>query len=152
MKSFFEGLKTTLMNLLRADAIRGYLYTWNPNDPCFDWNFGLPFGGLTFKDRSHLGSKYIYIYTHTIIYTCMRIYNNDLISGLCRHCFRQSFQTLTYNSRDSWPSESWMGLLNHNSKVGPKKLEPLYKWPTSSNGLPWGLFILLKKGVLSPQL
>ena len=23
----------------------GVRYTWNPNDPCFDWNFGLVLGG-----------------------------------------------------------------------------------------------------------
>ena len=25
--------------------------------PCFDWNFGLGFGGLTFKNRGHLGFR-----------------------------------------------------------------------------------------------
>lgn len=68
---------------------------------------------------------YIYIYIHIQSYTHVCVYNNDLTTGLSRHCFRQSFQTLTYNSRDSWPSESRMGLLNHNRKVGPEKLEPL---------------------------
>ena len=37
------------------------IYTWNPNDPCFDWKRPC-FGGLTFKNRGHLGSRYIYIY------------------------------------------------------------------------------------------
>ena len=32
------------------------MYTWNPNDPCFDWK-GPCFEGLTFKNRGHLGSK-----------------------------------------------------------------------------------------------
>ena len=36
-----------------------YLYTKNPNDPCFDWKRPC-FGGLTFKNRGHLGSRYIY--------------------------------------------------------------------------------------------
>ena len=35
------------------------IYTWNPNDPCFDWK-GPCFGGLTFKNRGHLGCRYIY--------------------------------------------------------------------------------------------
>ena len=35
--------------------------TWNPNDPCFDWKRPC-FGGSTFKNRGHLGSRYIYIY------------------------------------------------------------------------------------------
>ena len=41
-----------------------YIYTWNPNDPCFGWKRPC-FGGLTFKNRGHLGcwgSRYIYIY------------------------------------------------------------------------------------------
>ena len=33
-------------------------FTWNPNDPCFDWKRPC-FGGLTFKNRGHLGSRYI---------------------------------------------------------------------------------------------
>ena len=33
-------------------------YTWNPNDPCFDWKSPC-FGGLTFKNRGHLGSRYV---------------------------------------------------------------------------------------------
>ena len=27
------------------------------DDPCFDWSLGLCFGGLTFKNRDHLGSR-----------------------------------------------------------------------------------------------
>ena len=38
-----------------------YIYTWNPNDPCFDRKRHC-FGGLTFKNRGQLGSRYIYIY------------------------------------------------------------------------------------------
>ena len=38
------------------------LYTWNPNDPCFAWKRPCS-GGLTFKNRDYLGSRYIYIYT-----------------------------------------------------------------------------------------
>ena len=40
-----------------------YLYTWNPNDPCFDWK-GPCFEGFGFKNRGHLGSRYIYIYIY----------------------------------------------------------------------------------------
>ena len=40
-----------------------YVYTWNPNGPCFDWKRPC-FGGLTFKNRDHLGSRYIYIYIY----------------------------------------------------------------------------------------
>ena len=35
-------------------------YTWNLNDPCFGWKRPC-FGGLTFKNRGHLGSRYIYL-------------------------------------------------------------------------------------------
>ena len=34
------------------------LFTWNPNGPCFDWKKP-SFGGVTFKNRGHLGSRYI---------------------------------------------------------------------------------------------
>ena len=40
-----------------------HTYTWNPNDPCFDWKRPC-FGGLTFENRGHLGSRYIYTHTH----------------------------------------------------------------------------------------
>ena len=49
------------------------LDTQNPNDPCFDWK-GPCFGGLTFKNRGQLGSRYIYIYIHIYIYLCIYIY------------------------------------------------------------------------------
>ena len=38
----------------------GLLHTWNPNDPCFDWK-GPCFGGLTFKNRGQLGSRYLIV-------------------------------------------------------------------------------------------
>ncbi len=34
----------------------GSINSWNPNDPCFDWKRP-SFGGLTFKNRGHLGSR-----------------------------------------------------------------------------------------------
>ena len=40
-----------------------YIYTWNPNDPCFDWK-GPCFGGLKPKNRGQIGSRYIYIYIY----------------------------------------------------------------------------------------
>ena len=36
---------------------RGIFFTWNLNDPCFDWK-GPCFGGLTFKNRGQLGSTW----------------------------------------------------------------------------------------------
>ena len=49
---------------LKPDSVKGSwnksllspLYTWNPNDPCFGWK-GPCFGGLTFKNRGHWGSR-----------------------------------------------------------------------------------------------
>ena len=38
-----------------------YTYTWNPNDPCFDWKRPC-FGGMTFKNRGRLGSRHMYIH------------------------------------------------------------------------------------------
>ena len=43
------------------------IYTWNPNDPCFDWKRPC-FGGLTFKNRGHVGSRYIYIFLYIHIF------------------------------------------------------------------------------------
>ena len=43
-------------------------YTWNPNDPCFDWKRPC-FGGLTFKNRGQLGSRYI----DTILYLLLEL-------------------------------------------------------------------------------
>ena len=37
-----------------------YIYTWNPNDPSFGSKRPC-FEGLTFKNRGHLGSRYIHI-------------------------------------------------------------------------------------------
>ena len=39
-----------------------YLYTWNPNDPCFDCIFGLVLGGEPSKIEVSLGFQ-VYIYT-----------------------------------------------------------------------------------------
>ena len=38
-----------------------WVHTWNPNDPCFEWK-GPCFGGLTCKNRGHLGFRYINIF------------------------------------------------------------------------------------------
>ena len=35
------------------------IYTWNPNDPCFDWKRPC-FGGFNHKNRGQTGSRYIY--------------------------------------------------------------------------------------------
>ena len=35
-----------------------YIHTWNPNDPPFYWKRPCS-GGVTFKNRGHLGSRYI---------------------------------------------------------------------------------------------
>ena len=46
------------VKLKKLDPIRNlYLYL-EPNDPCFDWK-RLCFGGLTFKNKGYLGSRYI---------------------------------------------------------------------------------------------
>ena len=45
-----------------------YIYTWNPNDPCFDWK-GPCFGGLKPKNRGQIGSRYIYIYLSLFLTT-----------------------------------------------------------------------------------
>ena len=52
---------------MKFDTQTEGLGTWNPNDPCFDWKRPC-FGGLTFKNRGHLGSRYIYMHTHHKLY------------------------------------------------------------------------------------
>ena len=60
-----RGVKATQVTGQIAAFVGGikvyiYIYTWNPNDPCFDCKRPC-FGGSTFKNRGHLGSRYIYI-------------------------------------------------------------------------------------------
>ena len=43
-----------------------YIYTWNPNDPRFDWKKPC-FGRAKAKNRGQTGSRYIHKYTHYII-------------------------------------------------------------------------------------
>ena len=46
-------------------------YTWNPNDPCFGWKRPC-FGGLTFKNKGHWGSRYVCVYIYICV--CVWIY------------------------------------------------------------------------------
>ena len=47
--------------LLGQWQLFGINYTWNPNGaPCFGWKRPC-FGGLTFKNRGHWGSRYTYL-------------------------------------------------------------------------------------------
>ena len=41
--------------------------TYNPNDPCCDWNFGLVLEGWPSKIQFSWGSRYIYIYIHIYV-------------------------------------------------------------------------------------
>ena len=38
------------------------IYTWNPNDLCFDWKRP-GFGGFNHKNRGQTGSRYKYVFT-----------------------------------------------------------------------------------------
>ena len=49
-----------------------FIYTWNPNDPCFDWKRPC-FGGLKPQNRGQTGSRYIYICIHIHIYLYIRM-------------------------------------------------------------------------------
>ena len=52
---------TQLSMIMQFDVeVYLYIYTWNLNDPCFGWKRPCS-GGLTFKNRGHLRSRYIYI-------------------------------------------------------------------------------------------
>ena len=44
------------------------VYTWNPNNPCFDWKRPC-FGGAKAQHRAQTGSRciYVYIYIHSIV-------------------------------------------------------------------------------------
>ena len=52
--SILEGLGCVLY-------INVYIYTWNPNDPCFDCKRP-SLGGFKPQNRGQTGSRYIYIY------------------------------------------------------------------------------------------
>ena len=65
---FDEGIPflITCTNLLLQCLGRTQIiYTWNLNDLCFDWTRPC-FGGLTFKNRGHLGSRYVIICMYLI--------------------------------------------------------------------------------------
>ena len=54
-----------------------YLYTWNPNDPCFVWK-GPCFGGFNLQNRGQTGSRcilYIYILYICILYSIICLCN-----------------------------------------------------------------------------
>ena len=61
--SHFQSLPAEVFHLLGV-CFWGpiiYIYTWNPNDPCFAWT-GPCFGGFNPQHRGQTGSRYIYIY------------------------------------------------------------------------------------------
>ena len=58
VKMQHEFVQKNMAMSLKMNKNDIYIYTWNPNDPCFDWK-GPYFGGLIFKNRGQLGSMYI---------------------------------------------------------------------------------------------
>ena len=62
-----------------------YIYTWNPNDPCFEWKRP-SFGGFKPKNRGQTGSRYIYIYTHDIRLQLMSLHLNLVIVCIICTC------------------------------------------------------------------
>ena len=48
------------MCLIQFDSTL-HTYTWNLNDPCFDWNRP-SFGGFNPQNKGQTASRYIYIY------------------------------------------------------------------------------------------
>ena len=44
------------------------MYTWNPNDPCFEWK-GPSFGWFKPQNRGQTGSTILYIYVYIYIYS-----------------------------------------------------------------------------------
>ncbi len=79
-----------------AHPISLFIYTWNPNDPCFGWK-GPCFGGLTFKNRGYLGSRYIYIY---IYLGTMNFYM--VLGELWKKCFLYGFLNFDRLTISSW--------------------------------------------------
>ena len=64
---------STNVHLISLIFINIYIYilTWNPNDPCFDWNVGLvlDWSRLKIEDKQVPGqyySMYIYIFTYRL--------------------------------------------------------------------------------------
>ena len=55
-----------LCKLKLPDKMEINIYLQPFDDPCFDWKRPC-LGELTFKNRGHLGSRYVYIYTYIYI-------------------------------------------------------------------------------------
>ena len=55
------------------------IHTWNPNDLYFCWKRP-GFGGLTFKNRGHWGSRYIIYLSWHLYISCIRRYVSCIIA------------------------------------------------------------------------
>ena len=77
MKGFIKPIvsycfhKIRVILNIKSISFAGFLfkpiYTWNPNDHCFDWKRPC-FGGLKPNNRGQIGSRYIYIYFYLYTY------------------------------------------------------------------------------------
>ena len=81
--------------------VKMYMHTRNPNDPCFDWK-GPCFGGLTFKNRGHLGSRY------------MNTLNRSNLKQVSHMCLRYRFNIRVFSqcpfARDTANQISFFGI------------------------------------------
>ena len=76
-----------------------FIYTWNPNDPCFDWKRPC-FGGLKPQNRGQTGSRYIYIYVYIMYtYTYISLYTYEVFS---RTAQRFGFHPTTTKTFPMW--------------------------------------------------
>ncbi len=60
--------------------------TWNPKDPCFDWNFGLVLGLLTLKHRGHWVKVHIII-IYPFFAPKINLLNLFIITAQTTKCF-----------------------------------------------------------------
>ena len=58
VKKLSKTKAPVLMEFFSKTCNDEVVYTWNPNDPCFDWKRPC-FGGLKLKNRGQVGSRYL---------------------------------------------------------------------------------------------
>ena len=132
----------------KMDPLKIYIYTWNPNDPCFDWKRPC-FWGLTFKNRGYLGSRYIYFILKMVIFYCRVSLPEGIwwelkgVSSMDIWFFGQPWCNLVIDDGEIQKAEKWLFLGGkHETHRGGSKLGPLDLHPQS---LTWKLKMMVSK-------
>ena len=81
-----------IMRGQRCNQVCIYIYTWNPNGPCFDWKRPC-FEGLTFKNRGQWGSRHLHITYCILLHLSLKL----SISLGSRYVLRKGFPLQSYS-------------------------------------------------------